>query len=250
VSKRPTLRLGDDGSSVHELHQDLLERGFVILSEELEDDHFGDSTARAVETYQGSHGLVADRIVGPKTWAMLGRVERPTEVSSIVIPQLAPGFSRAERALVKAHNDLLDGVHESPPHSNRSPRIDEMTRFRGAPALPGPRWCCYAVSDWWDNAFRFGGVSSLIKWARNRGLLIDPSRGDGPPQAGDIFFTVIRDRDGVPKVDGGRHVGLTAEVEGADTFFTIEGNSGDRVRSLVRPVGLHLFARVPDAAFN
>lgn len=57
-----TLRRGDEGSDVYYLQGRL---GVQI------DGKFGPGTENAVRTYQGTHGLSPDGVVGPKTWRSL-----------------------------------------------------------------------------------------------------------------------------------------------------------------------------------
>ena len=64
---RPTLRLMDRGPAVLELQHLLSAQGF-----ELEEDRiFGQVTLAAVRKFQDKKKLVADGIVGPKTWEAL-----------------------------------------------------------------------------------------------------------------------------------------------------------------------------------
>ena len=65
----PTLRRGSQGDEVAEL-QALLnaKQGYDLEI----DGNFGKATEAAVRDFQAKHGLTADGIVGPKTWAALG----------------------------------------------------------------------------------------------------------------------------------------------------------------------------------
>jgi peptidoglycan hydrolase-like protein with peptidoglycan-binding domain len=64
---RPTLRLMDRGPAVLELQHLLSAQGF-----ELEEDRiFGQVTLAVVRRFQDKKKLVADGIVGPKTWEAL-----------------------------------------------------------------------------------------------------------------------------------------------------------------------------------
>ncbi|MFY0571292.1 peptidoglycan-binding domain-containing protein [Archangium lansingense] len=65
---KPTLKLGASGASVKTLQQALANAGF---SPGAVDGQFGPKTAAAVKAFQSARGLVADGIVGPKTWAKL-----------------------------------------------------------------------------------------------------------------------------------------------------------------------------------
>ncbi|NJM69747.1 MAG: peptidoglycan-binding protein [Scytonema sp. RU_4_4] len=63
----PTLRFGDTGSSVRALQRLLVSNGYFVQT----DGVFGALTESAVRAFQSSRGLVADGIVGPRTWAVL-----------------------------------------------------------------------------------------------------------------------------------------------------------------------------------
>ncbi|MBE7099710.1 peptidoglycan-binding domain-containing protein [Bacillus cereus] len=67
---RPTLRIGSTGSWVVELQKFLQGNGYY--SGRI-DGQFGSVTDRAVRNYQRNRGLLADGIVGPKTWCQLER---------------------------------------------------------------------------------------------------------------------------------------------------------------------------------
>lgn len=63
----PLLRRGSRGSAVVRLQLALRELDYNLQP----DGIFGPMTREAVLTYQATHGLVADGLVGPKTWASL-----------------------------------------------------------------------------------------------------------------------------------------------------------------------------------
>ena len=65
-----TLRFGDKGDEVEDLQIALGEAGFEVLV----DGHYGNHTKDAVQDFQESHGLTADGVVGPQTWAMLEKI--------------------------------------------------------------------------------------------------------------------------------------------------------------------------------
>ena len=64
----PTLRIGSKGSEVMAWQEFLNSNGYPCG---IVDGIFGKNTERAVKQWQTSHGLVADGIIGPKTWASL-----------------------------------------------------------------------------------------------------------------------------------------------------------------------------------
>lgn len=65
-----TLKNGSRGDDVKELQKILTEKGFSCG---VADGIFGKATKKAVIEYQNSKGLVADGIVGEKTWKALGK---------------------------------------------------------------------------------------------------------------------------------------------------------------------------------
>lgn len=82
-NNRPTLRMGDRGAFVLDL-QDILARAGYHLG--VKDGQFGPATRSAVLAFQADHGLVADGIVGAKTWAAL--LDAPQRQFAETRPQL------------------------------------------------------------------------------------------------------------------------------------------------------------------
>ena len=70
----PTLRLGDRGRWVGVWQSALIAAGFSLHPYGA-DLHFGRLTGEQTRAYQRIHGITADAIVGPKTWATLGEQE-------------------------------------------------------------------------------------------------------------------------------------------------------------------------------
>ncbi len=64
MTLRAVLKKGSQGASVEELQGKLREAGAKIQVT----GAFDEPTLRAVQEFQKSHGLVADGVVGPKTW--------------------------------------------------------------------------------------------------------------------------------------------------------------------------------------
>ena len=64
------FRMGDEGAEIAEIQGQLIELGYDIVA----DGAFGPAMADAVKAFQASHGIKADGMVGPKTYAaLLGR---------------------------------------------------------------------------------------------------------------------------------------------------------------------------------
>ena len=84
---KPTLRKGDRGEHVTELQTRLQELGYDI-GKAGADGIFGSGTQGAVKAFQKDHGLTADGICGPKTWAALdAEEEKPAEdLYTVTIP--------------------------------------------------------------------------------------------------------------------------------------------------------------------
>ena len=75
---KPILRKGSKGDNVRELQRDLNGLGYDCGTA---DGVFGEKTKSAVEKFQSDHGLKADGIVGPLTWAAIDEAlaEMPNE---------------------------------------------------------------------------------------------------------------------------------------------------------------------------
>ncbi|MFY0525266.1 peptidoglycan-binding domain-containing protein [Archangium gephyra] len=71
----PTLKQGATGASVTNLQKRLAQHGF---NPGAADGQFGPKTTAAVKAFQRAKGLVADGVVGPKTWAKLNGAAAPT----------------------------------------------------------------------------------------------------------------------------------------------------------------------------
>lgn len=72
VATRPTIRRGAKGAHVLDLQRRLKNAYSLYAGKLALDSDFGPSTDRAVKEFQRRTGLVADGIVGPKTWSALG----------------------------------------------------------------------------------------------------------------------------------------------------------------------------------
>jgi N-acetylmuramoyl-L-alanine amidase len=68
LAPMPVLRFGSSGKTVIVLQSALKRRGYRLVI----DGDFGKKTRSAVRTFQASHFLLPDGVVGPKTWRKLG----------------------------------------------------------------------------------------------------------------------------------------------------------------------------------
>lgn len=86
-----TIRKGSTGPDVVECQEDLITLGYD-LSPYGADGKFGAKTEAAVKQFQKDHGLVADGVVGPATWAALdaavGPQPAPVQLYTLIIPHL------------------------------------------------------------------------------------------------------------------------------------------------------------------
>lgn len=82
----PTLRKGSKGEDVKRLQELLIGMGYDLGSWGADGD-YGKATEAAVRKFQQEHGLTADGIAGPKTWAAL-EAEETQERYTVVIPNL------------------------------------------------------------------------------------------------------------------------------------------------------------------
>ena len=121
----PTLRKGARGDNVEEL-QALLNAKYGFSLDV--DGVFGDKTEQAVKAFQSAHGLKADGIVGPKTWAALGVAPAgfaacPSEQSE-ESPSAGGSFA-AERAqddrMAERAQDDRTAEHDEPPSADCVP---------------------------------------------------------------------------------------------------------------------------------
>lgn len=216
------------------IHQALVEAGEPVAADELAKGIFGPSTELAVRDFQARHvgasgaALQEDGICGPMTlWALQHPNGRNGGQPRYTAPdwRCEPSEARAavRRVLEVAVGEI--GVIEQPDGSNRGARVDVYT----APDLGIP-WCAAFVS--WcflrgaEDGSPFGRILSALKmrdWAVAHGRVLGEA---AIPQAGDVFVLLRGDLHG--------HVGLVVGNTPDGRMLTIEGNSGNAVRGLVR----------------
>jgi hypothetical protein len=246
---RDTLRAGAHGGDVIALQQLLLEAGLMppFGAEEWRASHFGSVTEGAVKTFQIKRSLVADGIVGKRTWAALEGVQ--DDGDTVPAPDYENTSNLMSAALRIAHGELIKGVHE---HSvNRGPEIDEylLGRYRNGRYLlnlngagKGAPWCArFVVWCIEGAAMAFGSLAptagggdlasatKFLSWAKKTKRLVEH------PHPGCVALV---------KVEGHGHVWLVARVDG-ERHVSVEGNASNRVLSRWRPnsgEGLHFIS--------
>ncbi len=88
VANASAFRVGDQGSDVAEIQGQLASMGYDVVA----DGDFGPATAEAVKSFQASHGMTADGLVGPSTYAaLLGKT----------MPEVSRGSNYISRRVVQ-----------------------------------------------------------------------------------------------------------------------------------------------------
>ncbi|MDV3100736.1 N-acetylmuramidase domain-containing protein [Burkholderia cenocepacia] len=97
-----TLRLGDRGADVSYLQRQLIAAGARLDTDAI----YGSATRDAVMAFQATHGLVADGIVGPKTWSTLSAGRRDPRHLTDADLQRAADRLQVDLAAVRAVNEV------------------------------------------------------------------------------------------------------------------------------------------------
>jgi len=219
------LRPGSQGAAVLAVQQCLNRRGCGPVKE---DGVYGVETQNAVELFQARFTdingapLKVDGLIGPMTWAALfGEESTPPNVT-------APSAILA-RVLDVANGEV--GVMESPPGSNRGPRVDQYLRAVGLdPSAGSFAWCAAFVYFCFmqaanaqrvpNPAIKDAGVLDLWNRAGSAGVRrIGFEEANASPnlvQPGSVFVIKTGTEHG--------HVGLVEKVAGVG-LTTIEGNT-------------------------
>jgi hypothetical protein len=229
------LRTGDQGADVGRVQQLLVEAGYGIDQAELAGSTFGHATYDAARQFQATHvssdghALYEDGVIGSETlWALMhgatsGRGSRYTAPGW----RCSPSEARPEMVGVLSWAAGLIGTCEDPPGSNRGQLIDQWATSAGIE--PGSPWCALFVSAAYHQlsiGSPFGWIASAYKfseWGKQYRRVLGPG---ATLIAGDIFVILRANFHG--------HVGLVAGLTDEAKVYTIEGNSSDAVRGLVR----------------
>jgi peptidoglycan hydrolase-like protein with peptidoglycan-binding domain len=215
-----TLNIGSSGTEVGQLQQVLIEAGIHINNDELQKQIYGQSTADAVKSYQTAHGLTADGVVGPKTWASFNSASADDGPFGWKVGTLPPDVDPVIKQAL-----CLVGTVEVPPGSNRGVEIDKLNTAAGIPL--GSPWCAAFATGMWQHSPKkpFGPMGSAFKvkdWGDHHKASV---ANTGVAQPGDIFVIL--------RADGHGHVGLVT-CDLGDSVATVEGNAGNAVKKLIR----------------
>ena len=113
-ASRSTLRKGSKGQAVTELQTMLLKLGYDLGSWGVDGD-FGKDTEAAVRRFQQEHGLEADGIAGPATFAALekavsGSQSRPAEEISYSVTIFGLDLSQAKALLNNYPGSVMEKI--------------------------------------------------------------------------------------------------------------------------------------------
>lgn len=103
---RPTLRRGSKGEYVIECQTDLVTLGYDVGSSGI-DGVYGKATMAAVTAFQKDHGLTADGICGPKTWAALDKAMEGVTPGPEPAPEPVKTYTVTISGLEKAEAESL-----------------------------------------------------------------------------------------------------------------------------------------------
>jgi len=227
-----------DPIAVTYLQHALLSQGYTVPV----NGKYDKATIGAVHDFQATHvdingkHLVVDGWVGKSTWWAIQNPSGAAQKSDFEA-MLRKGLSADRRALLRtALKDHANNTREIPDGSNYG---DGVTRYLTGigPAF----WCCAAVSTWykdvtglWPWGTRYVSVAALWANAQARKQAIHIK--DKPiPCPGDAFVFQYRNSKG--DFTGLGHIGLVATVsQDGESFNTVEGNAGNRVKVSLRDV--------------
>ncbi len=224
------LRIGDQGADVGRVQQMIVEGGYEVTADELKTASFGKSTYDAIRQFQvghvDSHGhaLYEDGVIGPETlWALMSPGSS-TSNNRYTAPGWRCAPTSARPGLVNVLTAAVGqiGNCEDPDGSNMGPTIDKYGQ-------DGQPWCAYFVS--WCYLYSepphpFGVIASALKmqeWAQAQKRVLGAGAQLLPGDVGVIL-----------RANFHGHVVLVGGVLDDGKIATVEGNSGNAVRGLVR----------------
>lgn len=227
---RPVLRVGDSGDAVAELIDILGAQGFW---DRPNTSIFSDSVEDSVEYFQSTHigedgeQLTADGVVGPATWWALLNPEGEAQRSFYVVGDIPTNLSANRVALLELALKY-HGAKEQPNGSNRGPEVDTFLPgwwlSKNSSKAKGPAWCGYFVGALLKETlghFPYGGHYGSTHKIWTVAEQKEMTRNN--PTPGDIFMLL--------NSGGTGHTGFVYWVSpDGDSYYTVEGNCGNRVK--------------------
>ena len=219
---RQLVKYGCANNDVLYLQQSLNKLGYNCGNA---DGIFGNNTKKAVLAFQQDHGLEYDGIVGNNTWSELELCLSQLNNAPIV----ATDASTAINKLIQTAKSEV-GTKEGTDNYNKYSQWfnDNYSKFYGWDVQNQP-WCdifvdyCYLYTFGYEigrsMTYQKSGGSALCRtsasyYSKNNSLFTKPQAGD------QVFFP---DSSGVYN-----HTGIVIKVDN-NYFYTIEGNSSDKV---------------------
>jgi peptidoglycan hydrolase-like protein with peptidoglycan-binding domain len=214
TSSTPTLSQGSQGGAVVDLQQKLDAAGFNVGAA---DGDFGPHTKAAVVAFQHAHGLTADGVVGPKTWAALrgAAPSAPARPAAPTAPTAPTGGSTPLRQRMLALAQSQVGTAEATNNNDGAVLKYPRSFGRGSEA-----WCADFMSWVSTNS----GKPMNIPYCPNveaHAKATGNWKGKNNPQPGD-FVLFDWNHDGVAD-----HIGMVKTVNRDGTIGTIEGNTSN-----------------------
>lgn len=229
VRSRPTLRRGDRNGSVKLLQEKLNAAGLTPLALLVPDGDFGATTELHVAEFQRRHGLVADGIVGARTWralddpnasaelrpvpddhALRGGLSTPSVEASAEEPSWVR-IARAEIGMKEIKGDL------------HNPRVVEYLKTTGSWWSTDETPWCSGFVNWVmaQSGYTGTGSAKATSW-------LDWGQKVDQPAMGAI---------GVISYGGGKgHVGIVVGKQGGNVLL-LGGNQSDQVKISTFAVG-------------
>lgn len=219
---RQLIKYGCANNDVLYLQQSLNKLGYNCGNA---DGIFGNNTKEAVLAFQHDHGLEYDGIVGNNTWSELELCLSQLNNAPIVTINAS---TAVDRLIQTAKNEV--GTKEGTDNYNKYSQWfnDNYSKFYGWDVQNQP-WCdifvdyCYLYTFGYEigrsMTYQKSGGSALCRtsasyYSKNNSLFTKPQAGD------QVFFP---DSSGVYN-----HTGIVIKVDN-NYFYTIEGNSSDKV---------------------
>ncbi|MHB0955538.1 MAG: NlpC/P60 family protein [Pirellulaceae bacterium] len=201
------LRNGNRSPDVAQL-QRLLNQKVVPSPNLTADGDFGPRTERAVRAFQTQHGLSADGIVGPQTWAKLGGAQvPPTATGEPRWMQVARREIGVRETAGSAHNPRIIQYHAS---TSLKATTDET-----AWCASFVNWCLIQSGVVGTNS---AAAASFVTWGKAT---------HAQPGAVCVIYNASAANSSLSR--SGNHVGFLVEETSAN-YVLLGGNQSDSVK--------------------